>query len=200
MHLRLVSRWATRLVPLAAATLLAGVALPAASVASSPQRTTIDVLGTTDLHGNVLNWDYFKNARYSDKAGDAVGLAQVSTVVNQLRAAKAPGSTVLVDNGDVIQGTPLDYYAAKVNPITTPGVVHPLAKAFNLMGYDSMVVGNHEFNYGVPFLREFQHELRFPLLGANVLRGARASRRSSRSPSRCSGRRVSRPSGSGSWG
>lgn len=134
------------------------------------KRYALTVLGTTDLHGHVFNWDYFKDAEYTDSAGNAQGLARVSTLVNQVRKAKGRENTLLIDAGDTIQGTPLTYYYAKVDPITAKGgPVHPMAQAMNAIGYDAAALGNHEFNYGIETLRKFESQLRFPLLGANAL-------------------------------
>ncbi|MFF3206038.1 bifunctional metallophosphatase/5'-nucleotidase [Streptomyces sp. NPDC002962] len=135
-----------------------------------PKRYALTVLGTTDLHGHVFNWDYFKDAEYKDAAGNAQGLARVSTLVNQIRAEKGRENTLLLDAGDTIQGTPLTYYYAKVDPITAKGgPVHPMAQAMNAIGYDAAALGNHEFNYGIETLRKFESQLRFPLLGANAV-------------------------------
>ncbi|MFF0027913.1 bifunctional metallophosphatase/5'-nucleotidase [Streptomyces avermitilis] len=135
-----------------------------------PKRYSLTVMGTTDLHGHVFNWDYFKDAEYSDKAGNAQGLARISTLVNQVREEKGRCNTLLLDAGDTIQGTPLTYYYAKVDPITAKGgPVHPMAQAMNAIGYDAVALGNHEFNYGIETLRKFESQCRFPLLGANAL-------------------------------
>ncbi|WP_043260684.1 bifunctional metallophosphatase/5'-nucleotidase, partial [Streptomyces sp. e14] len=165
----------------------AGVALtgaaaaPAAQAAESakgaahhpgkhPKRYALTVLGTTDLHGHVFNWDYFKDAEYADAAGNAQGLARISTLVNELRRERGRENTLLLDAGDTIQGTPLTYYYAKVDPITAKGgPVHPMAQAMNAIGYDAAALGNHEFNYGIETLRKFEQQCDFPLLGANAL-------------------------------
>ncbi|MFJ2604486.1 bifunctional metallophosphatase/5'-nucleotidase [Streptomyces sp. NPDC091279] len=156
--------------------LTGAVAAPSAEAASGHgrpkpvKRYALTVLGTTDLHGHVFNWDYFKDAEYSDSAGNAQGLARVSTLVNQVRKEKGRENTLLIDAGDTIQGTPLTYYYAKVDPITAKGgPVHPMAQAMNAIGYDAAALGNHEFNYGLETLRKFEEQLRFPLLGANAL-------------------------------
>jgi 2',3'-cyclic-nucleotide 2'-phosphodiesterase/3'-nucleotidase len=134
------------------------------------KRYSLTVMGTTDLHGHVFNWDYFKDAEYKDAAGNAQGLARISTLVNQIRAEKGRENTLLLDAGDTIQGTPLTYYYAKVDPITAKGgPVHPMAQAMNAIGYDAAALGNHEFNYGIETLRKFESQLRFPLLGANAV-------------------------------
>ncbi|MEV4739213.1 5'-nucleotidase C-terminal domain-containing protein [Streptomyces sp. NPDC049555] len=134
------------------------------------KRYAFTVMGTTDLHGNVFNWDYFTDAEFDDKAHNDVGLAKISTLVNQVRGEKGRGNTLLIDAGDTIQGTQLSYYYARVDPITgAHGPVHPMARAMNAMGYDAAALGNHEFNYGIPTLRKFEEQCRFPLLGANAL-------------------------------
>lgn len=160
-----------RLGVLAAAMALVAVAAPPALADKGHGHENdyhLTVMGTTDLHGNALNWDYFKNAEYDDKAKNDVGLAKVSTLVNQVRADRGRASTLLIDAGDTIQGTPLAYYYAKVEPITSGGI-HPMAAAMNAIGYDAAALGNHEFNYGIPLLRKFQSQLSFPLLGANAI-------------------------------
>ncbi|GGV67591.1 multifunctional 2',3'-cyclic-nucleotide 2'-phosphodiesterase/5'-nucleotidase/3'-nucleotidase [Streptomyces griseoloalbus] len=156
---------------------LAGTAAaPAAEAAGAGRggkpvkRYALTVMGTTDLHGHVFNWDYFKDAEYGDAAGNAQGLARVSTLVNEVREEKGRHNTLLLDAGDTIQGTPLTYYYAKVDPITAEGgPVHPMAQAMNAIGYDAVALGNHEFNYGIETLRTFEEQCDFPLLGANAL-------------------------------
>ncbi|AYL35543.1 bifunctional metallophosphatase/5'-nucleotidase [Streptomyces fungicidicus] len=158
---------------------LAGAAAPAAEAAGAAgagrggkpvKRYALTVMGTTDLHGHVFNWDYFKDAEYTDTAGNAQGLARVSTLVDRVRAEKGRRNTLLLDAGDTIQGTPLTYYFAKVDPITAEGgPVHPMAQAMNAIGYDAVALGNHEFNYGIETLRKFEEQCDFPLLGANAL-------------------------------
>ncbi|MEU3303868.1 5'-nucleotidase C-terminal domain-containing protein [Streptomyces sp. NPDC006678] len=134
------------------------------------RRYSFTVMGTTDLHGNVFNWDYFTDKEFDDKAHNDVGLAKISTLVNQVREDKGRRNTLLIDAGDTIQGTQLSYYYAKVDPITAHrGPVHPMAQAMNAIGYDAAALGNHEFNYGIPVLRKFQEQCDFPLLGANAL-------------------------------
>ncbi|MFF9620888.1 bifunctional metallophosphatase/5'-nucleotidase [Streptomyces griseosporeus] len=145
-------------------------AAEAAKPGRPEKRYSLTVMGTTDLHGHVFNWDYFKDAEYADKAGNAQGLARISTLVNQVRAEKGRRNTLLLDAGDTIQGTPLTYYYAKVDPITAEGgPVHPMAQAMNAIGYDAVALGNHEFNYGIETLRKFEAQCDFPLLGANAV-------------------------------
>ncbi|UNO42655.1 5'-nucleotidase C-terminal domain-containing protein [Streptomyces sp. MST-110588] len=134
------------------------------------RRYTFTVMGTTDLHGNVFNWDYATDAEFDDKDHNDVGLAKISTLVSRIREEKGRRNTLLIDAGDTIQGTQLAYYYAKVDPITKAGgPVHPMAQAMNAIGYDAAALGNHEFNYGIPVLRKFERQCRFPLLGANAV-------------------------------
>jgi 2',3'-cyclic-nucleotide 2'-phosphodiesterase/3'-nucleotidase len=164
----------------------AGVALAgtAGAVAAGPaqaaeaggghgrQKTfSLRVLGTTDLHGHALNWDYFTDAEYDDAAHNDVGLAKIATLVARARAEKGHDRTLLVDAGDIIQGTQLSYYYARVEPVTgrRSGPRHPMALAMNHLRYDAAALGNHEFNYGIPLLRAFQEQCDFPLLAANAV-------------------------------
>ncbi|RSS51976.1 bifunctional UDP-sugar hydrolase/5'-nucleotidase [Streptomyces sp. WAC01280] len=157
----------------AGAALATGVAAPAEAHGRRPKpakRYSFTVMGTTDLHGNVFNWDYFTDKEFDDKAHNDIGLAKISTLVDQVREEKGRCNTLLIDAGDTIQGTQLSYYYAKVDPITARrGPVHPMAQAMNAIGYDAAALGNHEFNYGIPVLRKFEEQCDFPLLGANAL-------------------------------
>ncbi|AZP19319.1 twin-arginine translocation signal domain-containing protein [Streptomyces aquilus] len=138
--------------------------------AKSPKTWSFSILGTTDLHSHVFDWDYYKDAAYSDAKGNSVGVARVATLIKQQRAAKGEHRVLLVDAGDIIQGTSLAYYFARVQPITDKGAPkHPMAVAMNHMRYDAAALGNHEFNYGIEVLRKFEQQCHFPLLGANAL-------------------------------
>ena len=132
------------------------------------RRFTLTVMGTTDLHGNVFNWDYFNNREFDDSAHNDIGLAKISTLVRAVRAQRGRRSTLLLDAGDTIQGTPLAYYYARIEPITRSRI-HPMAAAMNAIGFDAAAVGNHEFNYGIDLLRTYERQLDFPLLAANAL-------------------------------
>ncbi|MFD7923753.1 bifunctional metallophosphatase/5'-nucleotidase [Streptomyces sp. NPDC059740] len=136
-----------------------------------PKTASLRVLGTTDLHGHALNWDYFTDAEYDDADHNDVGLAKIATLVAQARQEKGHERTLLLDAGDIIQGTQLSYYYARVEPITgtRSGPRHPMALAMNHLRYDAAALGNHEFNYGLPLLRAFQEQCDFPLLAANAV-------------------------------
>jgi 2',3'-cyclic-nucleotide 2'-phosphodiesterase/3'-nucleotidase len=132
----------------------------AASHPSHPaaREMTLWIAATTDVHGHLEGWDY-----YANRPDTARGLARAATIIDSLRAA-APGRVVLVDAGDMLQGTPLTYVAARRESFA----VHPVIAAMNAMHYDAAAVGNHEFNYGLPFLYASAKGARFPLLAANA--------------------------------
>jgi 2',3'-cyclic-nucleotide 2'-phosphodiesterase / 3'-nucleotidase len=130
--------------------------------------TRVTLMATADVHGYVRNWDYFNNRPFAPGRDGEPGLAKIATLVEQVRDERGEERTLLLDTGDTIQGSMLAQYYAKIEPVTETGEAHPMALAMNAMRYDAMVVGNHEFNFGVPFLREFERQADFPLLGANV--------------------------------
>src|SRR6185503_9900460 len=132
--------------------------VPVSGRSSRPlaKRVHIVVLGTTDQHGNLFPIDY-----YSDKA-DNRGLAKIATLVRQIR--KENNNVVLIDSGDTIQGTPLEYYHNKKNNVPPD----PMMLAMNALQYDSMTVGNHEYNFGLKVLEKARGEAKFPWLSANT--------------------------------
>ena len=154
------------------AAVVAGAAVATGGMAqASSEATTFDltVLGTSDTHGNVYNWDYYRDAEFDDARHNDVGLAKVATLVNDIRAEKGAGHTMVLDAGDTIQGTPLTTYYAKQEPITSTGETHPMANAMNVIRYDAVTLGNHEFNYGIPLLNMWVSQLGFPALAANAV-------------------------------
>jgi 2',3'-cyclic-nucleotide 2'-phosphodiesterase / 3'-nucleotidase len=136
---------------------------------AQPKTWDLTLLGTSDTHGNVYNWDYYKDAEYDDGAHNDVGLAKVATLVNAVRAERRGKATLVLDAGDTIQGTPLATYYAKQEPITTTREQHPMARAMNVIRYDAVTLGNHEFNYGLPLLDLWIRQLGFPALAANAV-------------------------------
>jgi 2',3'-cyclic-nucleotide 2'-phosphodiesterase/3'-nucleotidase len=150
-----------------AATAAAGPFVGADGAAARPRTFNLTVLGTSDTHGNVYNWDYYKDAEYDDSAHNDVGVAKLATLVNQIRDEER--AALVLDAGDTIQGTPLATYYAKQEPITETGEKHPMARAMNVLHYDAVTLGNHEFNYGLPLLNLWIRQLAFPALAANAV-------------------------------
>ncbi len=138
-------------------------ALPfSASAAEGTGAATVElrILETTDLHVNIVNYDYF-----ADKPTDEYGLAKTATLIKQARAEAK--NSLLIDNGDLIQGNPLGDYVATVDKLQE-GETHPVYKAMNLLGYDAGNFGNHEFNYGLDFLKTAVKGSDFPYVNANI--------------------------------
>lgn len=123
---------------------------------------SLRLLETTDLHANVLNYNYF-----SDKQDDKVGLVKTAALIHQARSQVK--NSMLVDNGDLIQGSPLGDYMAKIKNLKE-GEVHPVYKAMNTLEYDVANIGNHEFNFGLAFLDEAIDDANFPYISANVFK------------------------------
>jgi 2',3'-cyclic-nucleotide 2'-phosphodiesterase/3'-nucleotidase len=136
---------------------------------SPPKTWDLTLLGTSDTHGNVYNWDYYRDAEYDDTPHNDVGVAKLATLVNQVRRERRGKATLVLDAGDTIQGTPLATYYAKQEPITSTGEKHPMARAMNIIEYDAVTLGNHEFNYGLPLLDLWVRQLGFPALAANAV-------------------------------
>ena len=117
------------------------------------------ILSTTDLHCHVQPYDY-----YADKPTDTVGLARTASIIEAIRAEAT--NTLLVDNGDYLQGNPMGDYIAYERGMQ-PGDVHPVIAGMNTLGYEAGTLGNHEFNYGVEFLDLVNAGAAFPIVCAN---------------------------------
>nr|WP_245900586.1 2',3'-cyclic-nucleotide 2'-phosphodiesterase [Deinococcus yavapaiensis] len=118
------------------------------------------ILETTDLHSNALGYDY-----YQDKPTGEYGFEYTATRIREARKEKA--NTMLIDNGDLIQGNPLGDFVARVNPLK-PGEQHPMHKAMATLKYDVGNLGNHEFNYGLDYLKNVIASSGMPYVSANV--------------------------------
>ncbi|MBI0157363.1 MULTISPECIES: bifunctional 2',3'-cyclic-nucleotide 2'-phosphodiesterase/3'-nucleotidase [Gilliamella] len=130
-------------------------------ISGTLQAATVDlrIIETTDLHGNMMNYDYFK-----DQYIDTFGLAKTANLIHQAR--KEVKNSVLVDNGDLIQGSPMADYA--LNKGLNKGDIHPVYKALNTLDYVVGNIGNHEFNFGLDFLQKSLAGANFPYVNANV--------------------------------
>ncbi len=135
------------------------LAVPAAAA----DRVALTILQTSDLHANLLPWDYARGVE------GAWGLARAATRIRQIR--KEAPNVLLLDGGDTIQGAPTGWLEAR----RPSGGPHFVAAAMNALGYDAMAVGNHEFNFGLDVLRRAQKDSSFPWLSANTRNAADGS-------------------------
>ena len=145
--------------------LLAAGAIGAAAcrtVTLFPAAQPIDlvVAATTDVHGRIRGWDY-----YADAPDSMRGLARAATIIDSLRRV-SPVLPIVVDAGDFLQGNPMAYVTARVDTTMT----NPIIAAMNVVQYDAVVIGNHEFNYGLPVLERAMRQADFPMLAANARR------------------------------
>jgi 2',3'-cyclic-nucleotide 2'-phosphodiesterase/3'-nucleotidase len=118
------------------------------------------ILETSDIHMHVVDYDYLQ-----DQPSVTVGLARTAALLAVARAEVA--NSVLVDNGDLLQGNPLGDFMARHRGLQE-GDVHPVYKAMNLLDYTVGNIGNHEFNYGLEFLGQSIAGANFPYISANV--------------------------------
>lgn len=125
-------------------------------------RVDLRLMETTDIHANVMDHNY-----YSGEEDPSIGLVRTATLIRQAREELGEmNNSVLVDNGDLIQGSPMgDWQQAKG---LEPGDVHPVYKAMNELDYAVANYGNHEFNYGLEFLDESVNDANFPYISANI--------------------------------
>lgn len=125
------------------------------------QEVDVRILSTTDLHTNLVNYDY-----YQDKASQTIGLAKTAVLIDHAKAENS--NVILVDNGDLIQGTPLGTYKALVDRVEK-GEQHPMYAALDALGFDASTLGNHEFNYGLDYLKNVISTAGLPVVNANVI-------------------------------
>jgi 2',3'-cyclic-nucleotide 2'-phosphodiesterase / 3'-nucleotidase len=140
---------------------LTALALGLLATATHAQTLRLRVLGTTDIHVNLLGHDY-----YQDQASEELGLVRTAALIHAGRA-QAPNN-LLFDNGDLLQGNPLGDWVARVKPLQK-SQLHPAYKVMNALRYDAANIGNHEFNYGLPFLKQALGGAAFPYVNANIV-------------------------------
>ncbi|MFG6560469.1 bifunctional 2',3'-cyclic-nucleotide 2'-phosphodiesterase/3'-nucleotidase [Sulfitobacter sp. 1A15299] len=145
------------------------LALHPFSLRAAANQAHLRLMETTDLHVHVFPYDY-----YADKDVDTVGLARTASIVKSIRAEAT--NTLMLDNGDFLQGNPMGDYIAYERGMKE-GDMHPVIQAMNTLGYDASTLGNHEFNYGLDFLMKSLAGAEFPVVSANVVKkiGAKPS-------------------------
>ncbi len=134
-----------------------GIMIVPSKTFAEDENVKLTVIGTTDIHANIYNYSY------EDREDvDNLGMAKIYTIVQKIREENP--NTLLIDNGDTIQGTILsdDLYNTKLE------LKHPVIDVMNFMKYDSMTLGNHEFNFGLDMVKKIEEEANFPILAANA--------------------------------
>ena len=129
-----------------------------------PDTAHVVIVATTDIHGRALGWDYVRDAAAPG------GLARVATALETLRA-RYPGILVLVDAGDLLQGNPFALFYARYDKRQP----QPIVDAMNALQYDAATPGNHDFDFGVDFLRTTASQATYRYVSANVVDTAGAA-------------------------
>ncbi|MEO3947349.1 bifunctional UDP-sugar hydrolase/5'-nucleotidase [Gorillibacterium sp. CAU 1737] len=127
---------------------------------NTEKTVTITLLETSDIHGHFYPTDY------RGPGDKPLGMAKLASLIHRERR-KDP-ALLLLDNGDLLQGTPLMYHYAKYDQTG----IHPAASLLNLLRYDAAIIGNHEFNYGLELLERTVADTNCPYLCANVVRAS----------------------------
>ncbi|MES2435299.1 MAG: bifunctional 2',3'-cyclic-nucleotide 2'-phosphodiesterase/3'-nucleotidase [Pseudomonadota bacterium] len=136
------------------------------AVSSSFGGAVIDlrILATSDLHANLLAWDY-----HTSRPCPQRGLARTATLIHKARFERP--QSLLFDNGDFLHGTVLGDFIAETTPLLRSGRplhAHPMIAAMNALDYDGVALGNHEFGHGLGFLRRSLAATRFPIVCSNL--------------------------------
>lgn len=137
------------------------------SVRAAAGQAHLRIMETTDLHVHVFPYDY-----YADRENHTMGLSRTATIMDRIRAEAT--NSMLVDNGDFLQGNPMGDYIAYERGMKE-GDMHPIITGMNLLGYDASTLGNHEFNYGLDFMMNTLAGANFPVVCANVAKGQLAA-------------------------
>lgn len=133
--------------------ILASLAIP--SFAADGDIHNVTVLGTSDIHGHFMPWDYA-----ADKSNMHGSLSQIATKVKQIREQDT--HVILVDAGDTIQGNFVETFKHEA--------VDPMMLGFNEMQYDVWVLGNHEFDFGLAVLNRSLTQFEGKALAGNIQR------------------------------
>lgn len=143
------------------------LALHPFSAFAAANEAHLRIMETTDLHVHVFPYDY-----YGDRPVDTVGLARTASIIKSIRDEST--NSILVDNGDFLQGNPMGDYIAYERGMKD-GDSHPVIDAMNVLGFDCSTLGNHEFNYGLDFLFKSLDGANYPIVCANLTKGLLAS-------------------------
>lgn len=148
--------WTRSICTILSASMIMGLSLPAMGQ-ETEEDVTLTILGTSDMHGNLTSWSYESNKDFENG-----GFARAATLIKEVR--EEDPNAIILDGGDTIQGTILtdDLYNNDKNE------PHPAIQVMNQIGYDAMILGNHEFNFGTDMILKIQEEANFPMLAGNI--------------------------------
>src|SRR5467141_5114477 len=124
---------------------------------SPPDTAHIVIVASTDVHGRVFGWDYVRDAPAPG------GLSRAATALETLRG-RYPGSLVLVDAGDLLQGNPFATFFGRYDKRQP----QPIVDAMNALQYDAVTPGNHDFDFGLPLLQRAAAEATYHYVSGNV--------------------------------
>lgn len=141
------------------------IALHPFSALAAAGQAHLRLMETTDIHVAIYPYDY-----YADKPADTMGLARTAALIDGIRAEAT--NSMLIDNGDLIQGNPMGDYVAYERGFKD-GDLHPMMAAMNTLGYEMSTLGNHEFNYGLDFMHRALAGANFPFVSANLVNSAK---------------------------
>lgn len=123
---------------------------------------TLSILATSDVHQYLMPYDYME-----DSADETIGFSKIYTLIEEERSNNS--NTLLVDNGDLIQGSLIGNYEYQIEPIEE-GETQTIIKAYNHAGYEAAAIGNHELqDYSMDFLEKAMAGADFPFLSANIM-------------------------------
>lgn len=130
------------------------------TVPAEPTNAVLRIMATSDIHAQLTGYDYFTERPLQN------GLVHTASIIHDARA-EVPLS-VLIENGDLLQGSPVADLLVSQRSSSAAGNSHPIIQTLNKLNYDAANLGNHEFNYGLDYLADAYSEAEFPVLSANI--------------------------------
>ena len=122
---------------------------------------TLSIMATSDVHQYLMPYDYME-----DNVDETIGFSKIYSLIEDERAKNE--NTLLLDNGDLIQGSLIGLYEYQIEPITE-GETQTIIKAYNHAGYEAATIGNHELqDYSMDYLEKAIAGADFPFISANI--------------------------------
>lgn len=120
------------------------------------------ILHSSDIHGFIMPTDYQDQNDYSAP----FGLSRIKSVIEEQKRKYGPENVIVTDAGDSLQGSPL---AAYVHESKNNSVLKKFAECYNQINYDARCLGNHDFNFGLNYLKQYLSYSRAPIINSNIL-------------------------------